>query len=503
MSPVPAASLPKLNASFLGATTNHRPERILQFGEGGFLRGFVDWMVHRLNQRGLFEGSVVVVQPLPAGLVGELNRQDGFFTHILRGVVDGEVREEIEIVRSIRRGINPFTDFAGYLACARNPDLRFIVSNTTEAGIACHADDRLDAEPPVSFPAKLTRLLLERFHAFGGSAASGLVVLPCELIEFNGTNLRRCVLETAAKWNLDAAFVAWIEKHVVFCNTLVDRIVTGYPRDEAAAICARLGYEDALLNTSELFHSWVIEGPASLADELPFAKAGLNVVFTSDYKPYRDRKVRILNGAHTATVLAAHLAGHDLVKQMLDDALFAGFLRRALNDEIIPTLDLPRPDLDAFAAAVLERFANPFVKHALLSISLNSTSKFTARVLPSLETYLARRGSLPPCLVFSLAALIAFYRGTELRAGALVGRRPDGDTYPIKDNPEVLTFFREIWSAADTSPASVAKTVLANTALWGGHDLNNVPGLSAAVAADLSAILGAGVRAALEKRLVA
>jgi tagaturonate reductase len=503
MSTSPSASLPKLNAAFLGSAPNHRPERILQFGEGGFLRGFVDWMIHRLNQRGLFEGSVVVVQPLATGLVDELNRQNGFFTQILRGVVDGEVREEIEIVRSIRRGINPFTDFAGYLACARNPDLRFIVSNTTEAGIACHPDDRIDAEPPVSFPAKLTRLLLERHHVFGGSAASGLVVLPCELIEFNGTNLRRCVLETAAKWKLDDAFVAWVDKHVVFCNTLVDRIVTGYPRDEAAALCARLGYEDALLNTSELFHAWVIEGPASLADELPFAKAGLDVVFTSDYKPYRDRKVRILNGAHTATVLAAHLAGHDLVKQMLDDALFAGFLRRALNDEIIPTLDLPRSDLDAFAAAVLERFANPFVKHALLSISLNSTSKFTARVLPSLQGYLARRGALPPCLVFSLAALIAFYRGTELRDGALIGRRPAGDTYPIKDNPEVLAFFREVWSAADTSPAAVAKAVLAHTPLWGGQNLDSVPGLAPAVAADLAAILGAGVRAALQKRLLA
>ena len=500
MSTTPAA-LPKLTAAALGAATNHRPERILQFGEGGFLRGFVDWMIHRLNQRGLFEGSVVVVQPLATGLVDELNRQNGLFTLVQRGVVGGEVREEIEIVRSIRRGLNPYADFAGYLACARNPDLRFIVSNTTEAGIACHPDDRLDAEPPVSFPAKLVRLLLERFRAFGGSAESGLVVLPCELIEFNGTNLRRCVLETAAKWALDAAFVAWVEKHVVFCNTLVDRIVTGYPRDEAAALCARLGYEDALLNTCELFHAWVIEGPASLAAELPFAKAGLKVVFTSDYKPYRDRKVRILNGAHTSTVLAAHLAGHDLVKQMLDDPLFAGFLRRALNEEIIPTLDLPRSDLDAFAAAVLERFANPFVKHALLSISLNSTSKFTARVLPSLQTYLARRGSLPPCLVFSLAALIAFYRGTELRDGALVGRRPAGDTYLIKDNPEVLAFFRAVWSAADTSPAAVVKAVLGNASLWGGQDLTTVPGLPAALTSDLAAILGSGMRAALEKRL--
>lgn len=492
-----SSPLPKLNAATLGIPTNTRPERILQFGEGAFLRGFVDWMVYHLNKQGLFDGSVVVVQPLASGLIDALNEQDGLFTHILRGVVEGKLVEETEVISSIRRGIDPYADFEAFLATARNPDLRFIVSNTTEAGIACHPDDRIDAKPPVSFPGKLTRLLLERFQTFGGSAESGLVILPCELIEFNGTNLRRCVLETAAKWQLDAACVSWIENHVVFCNTLVDRIVTGYPREEAAEICAKLGYEDTLLNTSEVFHAWVIEGPASLAEELPLDKAGLNVIFTRDYKPYRDRKVRILNGAHTSTVLAAFLAGHDLVKQCLDDPAFAAFLRDALNEEIIPTLDLPRSDLDAFAAAVLERFANPFVKHPLLSISLNSTSKFTARVLPSLLTYLERRGKLPARLVFSLAALIAFYRGTEITEGALVGSRPKDGAYPIKDSPEVLEFFRDVWTRPDTSAEAVTKAVLGHTPLWNGKNLNDVPGLTNAVAADLGNILSKGAKAAL------
>ncbi len=492
-----SSPLPKLNAATLGIQPNTRPERILQFGEGAFLRGFVDWMVHQLNKQELFDGSVVVVQPLANGLVDALNAQDGLFTHILRGMVDGKLVEDTEVIGSIRRGINPFTDFEGYLATARNPDLRFIVSNTTEAGIACHPDDRIDAKPPISFPGKLTRLLLERFQAFGGSAESGLVILPCELIEFNGTNLRRCVLETAAKWELDAVVISWIETHVVFCNTLVDRIVTGYPREEAAEICARLGYEDTLLNTSEVFHAWVIEGPASLAEELPLERAGLNVIFTQDYKPYRDRKVRILNGAHTSTILAAFLAGHDLVKECLDDPAFATFLRDALNEEIIPTLDLPRSDLDAFAAAVLERFANPFVKHPLLSISLNSTSKFTARVLPSLLTYLDRRGKLPARLVFSLAALIAFYRGTEIADGALIGSRAKDGAYPIKDSPEVLEFFRDVWTRPDTSAAAVTKAALGHTALWNGKKLNDVPGLANAVAADLEKILAIGVKASL------
>ena len=501
---LPPAPLPRLDAALRPASPARRPERILQFGEGGFLRGVVDWMIHRLNERGLFDGSVVVVQPLPTGLVAELNRQNGLFTQVMRGVVDGQVREEIELVRSVSRGIDPFADFAGFLACARNPDLRFIVSNTTEAGIACHPEDRPDAEPPVSFPGKLTRFLLERHRAFGDSAAGGLVVLPCELIEFNGTHLRRCVLETAAKWSLPADFVAWVERHVLFCNTLVDRIVTGYPRDEAAALGRRLGYEDALLNTSELFHAWVIEGPATLADELPFARAGLDVVFTADYKPYRDRKVRILNGAHTMMVLAAFLAGHDLVKQSLDDPLFAGLLRRGLNDEIIPTLSLPRTELDAFAAAVLERFANPFVKHPLLSISLNSTSKFAARVLPSLEAGLAARGTPPPCLAFSLAALLAFYRGTEIRDGALIGHRLTGETYPIKDNPEVLEFFRALWTRAADAPDAaglVARAALAHAPLWAGRDLAALPGLAELVAKDLADILRDGVRPTLERIL--
>ncbi len=491
------SSLPKLSTAALGLQPNTRPERILQFGEGAFLRGFVDWMVHQLNKQGLFDGSIVVVQPLANGLVDALNAQDGLFTHILRGVVDGKLVEETEVIGSIRRGINPFVNFEAFLATARNPDLRFIVSNTTEAGIACHPDDRIDAKPPVSFPGKLTRLLLERFQAFGGSAESGLVILPCELIEFNGTNLRRCVLETAAKWQLDSAVISWIEKHVIFCNTLVDRIVTGYPREEAPEIWAKLGYEDTLLNTSEVFHAWVIEAPASLAAELPLDKAGLNVIFTPDYKPYRDRKVRILNGAHTSTVLAAFLAGHDLVKECLDDPAFADFLRGALNEEIIPTLDLPRSDLDAFAAAVLERFANPFVKHPLLSISLNSTSKFTARVLPSLLTYLDRRGTLPDRLVYSLAALIAFYRGTEITDGALIGSRAKDGAYPIKDSPEVLEFFRDVWTRPDTSAEAVTKAVLGQSALWNNRDLIEVPGLTQAVTHHLENVLAKGAKAAL------
>ncbi len=482
-----------LNASLL-PNRRARPERILQFGEGGFLRGFVDWMVHRMNTRGVFDGSVIVVQPLPTGLVPALNQQDCLYTQLLRGVQDGAVVEETEVISSISRGLVPHTQFDTYLACARIPELRFIVSNTTEAGIATSPEDRLADCPPVSFPAKLTQFLYERYRWCAGSPDQGLVMLPCELIESNGSTLRQCVFETARRWQLEDAFLQWLESANTFCNTLVDRIVTGYPRDEATALWHKLGYEDRLLNTGEIFHAWVIEGPPSLARELPLTEAGLNVVWTENYKPYRDRKVRILNGAHTMTVLGAYLAGKTLVKDCLDDPVIARYLQRGLAEEIIPTLDLPRAELDGFATAVLERFSNPFVKHALLSISLNSTSKFTARVLTSLKEYHRRRGALPKRLTFALAALLAFYRGTELQDGALIGERAPGDTYRIQDSPDVLAFFRDVWSSADTRAKTVAEKTLANTALW-NEDLTRIPGLTTAVAAHLERILSTGAAA--------
>ncbi len=451
-------------------------------------------MVHRLNASGHFDGSVLVVPPRPSDKAARLNAQDGLFTFIQRGLVNHEIVEEIEIVRSIRRALDPAKDYAALLACARQPELRYIVSNTTEAGIACHPDDRFDAEPPVSFPGKLTRFLVERHRAFGDTPASEMIILPCELIESNGHALRACVRETAARWQLPPDFLAWLDARILFCNTLVDRIVTGFPADEADALAERLGYTDALLNTGEPFHAWIIEGPAHLADELPFAHAGLNVTFTPDVRPYRERKVRILNGAHTLIALAAFPAGHVTVKQTLDDPRFAAFLRRTLHDEILPTLDLPRADLEAFAAATLERFANPFVHHALLSISLNSTSKFTARLLPSLE----RHAAPPPGLTFALAALLAFTRGTELRDGALLGHRADGSTYPIRDTPEALAFLQSLWSAADTSPETLTRAALAHAPLWGGRDLSLLPGLVPAVSARLAAIQLRGIIPSLE-----
>jgi tagaturonate reductase len=496
-----AATLPRLNAGLLkNAPENALPEKVLQFGEGNFLRGFVDWMIHGMNQKGLFGGRVVVVQPIAQGQAGKVNEQNGAYTLLMRGVQNGKVVEQQEIITSISRGLNPYGEFQEYLECAHNPDLRFIVSNTTEAGIAYHPGDKVTDQPPSSFPAKLTLLLLERYKACKGDLSKGFVLLPCELIDRNGDNLKKTVLQTAENWKLEEAFLEWIEKANLFTNTLVDRIVTGYPREEVDSLWQKAGYKDELFDSSEVFHLWVIEAPASLENELPLPKAGFNVIFAESMKPYRDRKVRILNGAHTSTVLAAYLAGKDFVGECMEDSLIGGFMKQAIHEEVIPTLTLPKQELEAFAEAVFERFSNPFIKHALLSISLNSVSKYKARVLPSLEEYVTTKGKVPPRLTFGLAALIAFYRGTTIRDGALIGQR-GGKEYLIKDDLPILELFAKVWTGFDSSRASIAKA--ADTILqkkeWWGKDLRTIPGLADAIAANLDAILNKGMTAALEQ----
>jgi len=326
------------------------------------------------------------------------------------------------------------------------------------------------------------------------------VLLPCELIERNGDALKNCVLRTAESWGFGAEFVDWVEKANCFTNTVVDRIVTGYPADEAPAIFQELGYEDALLDAGEMYHSWVIEAPEHVADELPFHRAGLDVLWTRNVSPYRDRKVRILNGAHTVTAPAAFLAGKETVKEIVDDPVICAFLRRGIHEEIIPTLDLPRTELESFAADVYDRLANPCIRHQLLSITPNSTSKFKVRVLPSILEYMVRKQSLPRRLTFSLAGLIAFYRGTEIRGGALIGSRHGGE-YKIVDDPAVLEVFRLAWKAFDSTPRgaqSLVADVLGRREIW-ERDLNGVPGLTRAVAGDLYEITTRGPLQAMKQ----
>jgi tagaturonate reductase len=484
--------LPKLNAQLVdkGAAL---PERVLQFGEGGFLRGFVDWMIDGMNKKGKFNGRVAVVQPISRGTIREVNQQNGLYTLLMRGVENGNVVERTEIVKSISRGIDPYVHFADFLAAAHNPDLRFVVSNTTEAGIVYRPEDKLADTPQASYPGKLTRFLFERYQTFQGNAAKGLILLPCELIDRNGDKLKKAVLQMAENWALAPEFTAWVKTACIFTNTLVDRIVTGYPKAEIGQLWEKAGYEDNLFDTSEVFHFWVIEGPQSIRQELPLEKCGFHVVFTDDMTPYRERKVRILNGSHTGMALGAYLAGKTFVGDCMKDPIIHGHINKMLNEEIIPMLTLPKAELEAFAAAVLERFANPFIQHELLSISLNSVSKYTARNLPILEQYVAKKGAVPTRLAFGISALIAFYRGTEIRNGALIGSR-DGDEYPIKDNKEILEWFAAAWQKYDGTSAAATELVdgVLSQKTWWGKDLRTLPGLAAVVSAQLQSILTKG-----------
>lgn len=414
-----------------------RPEKVIQFGEGGFLRGFVDWMLQKLNESGLWNGSVVVVQPIEKGMCDVLSQQDCLYTHVMRGLENKEPVVRKDVVDCISRCVKPYEDFESYRALAKNPDFRFIFSNTTEAGIAYVPEDRITDAPPKSYPAKLTVLLYERYLAGLG----GFCIVPCELIEKNGQRLLEIVLQYAKDWELGDDFVSWVQNENSFYNTLVDRIVTGYPRDEAID----LGYEDHMLDTSEVFHLWVIEGDDKLSAELPFDKAGLNVVWTKDaLSKYRTRKVRILNGAHTSLVPYAMLKGFDTVKSCVDDPDMLAYMKRCIFDEIIPTLDLPKEELCAYADDVLERFANPFIKHYLSSIALNSVSKFKVRVLPSILTYIEQYNAAPKTLMEAFGALLRFYR-----------------TDMANDDPKVMAFLK----------TATVEEALANDSLW-GQDLS-------------------------------
>lgn len=412
-----------------------KPIKVIQFGEGGFLRGFADWMLQKLSDKGLFNGSVAVVQPIENGLCDMLTAQNCVYTHVIRGA-EGVEMTKVDV---ISKCVKPYDNFDEYLALANEPEARFIISNTTESGIEFRADDKADDVPPRSFPAKLTLLLKRRFDL----GVSGFIFLPCELIDRNGDNLKKVVLQYAELWGYGKAFTDWIEKENVFCNTLVDRINTGYPKDEKFD----LGYEDKMINTSEFFHLWVIETDIDLEKELPFSKAGLNVIVTKDaLERYRTRKVRILNGAHTSFVPYALLSGFDTVKSCMDDEKIHSFIRACLFEEIIPTLDLPKSELTEYAENVLVRFSNPYIKHYLSSIALNSVSKFKVRVLPSILEYKSRYGSYPKNLCFSFAKLIEFYKnGTP------------------SDAPEVIELMKK---------RSVSE-ILSDTALW-GSDLSDM-----------------------------
>ncbi len=381
-------------------------ETIIQFGSGIFLRGFADHFIHILNEKGLYDGKIVIVQPTKGGKTSIINEQNGGYNLFLRGIGNGEEICEHTEIHSVSRGVDPYADFSSYLALAENPDMRFIISNTTEAGIEFDESCAFCDKPALSFPGKLTQLLYHRFEL----KLPGFIILPCELIDNNGDALKRCVLKYAELWNLGADFTHWIEKENTFCNTLVDRIVTGYPKDEAEELCKNIDYEDNLMNTAEPFHLWVIEG--DFENELPLKKAGINVIWADDVSPYKKMKVRILNGSHTALVFPSLLCGTETVRESLDDDLLKEYLNTCLFGYILPTLGETEENI-VFAKSVIERFSNPYIKHLWQSIALNSASKFSVRVLPTILDYAETNGILPKPLVFSLACLIEYYKANE------------------------------------------------------------------------------------------
>lgn len=414
-------------------------ETVLQFGTGNFLRGFADYFIDALNKQGLYDGKIVVVSPTNSKAVEKINAQNGRYNLILRGIENGEEISSINEINSISCAVNPYADFDGFLSLAKNPDLHFIVSNTTEAGISFDDTCKITDKPADSFPAKLTQFLYKRYK----NNLNGFVILACELIDNNGKELEKCVLKYAEKWELGKDFITWIKSENTFCNTLVDRIVTGYRKDEAEQIFDEIGYRDYLLDTAEPYHLWVIEG--DFEDELPFQKAGFNVIWTDNVALYKKMKVRILNGSHTSLVFPSLLCNVETVGESLKDEQLNAFLNTCLFDYILPMLD-NTDEIKLFANAVLERFSNPYIRHLWKSISLNSVSKFTARVLPTVNDYIDKKNLMPKPLVFSLACLIEYYKANE-----------------VTDSEYAVDYIKN----------NDIKSILSNTDLW-GQDLSGM-----------------------------
>ena len=451
-------------------------EKVIQFGEGNFLRGFVDHFIDIINEKADFAGKVVVVQPISAGHIEDINQQDGLYTLYLRGSAGSEIVNEKRIISCISRGLDPYQDYDAFLRLAGDEHLKYIISNTTEAGIVYDKTCRFDDQPPASFPAKLTRLLYEKYVKSGGG--NGFIILSCELIDDNGKKLKECVLKHSEDWKLSGDFQKWLEAKNLFCSILVDRIVTGYPGEDALELNRKNGYEDPLMDTAEPFGLWVIEGSKDLEERLPFTKAGLPILVTENHKPHKIRKVRILNGAHTCLVPIACLTGQTIVRESIKDRAINQFIKDLIYEEVLPTIDLPDDELRQFAEAVFDRFANPFIDHRLQDIALNSISKWNARIKPSLKDYIEITGRLPEHIVLAFAALLVFYK----KGG-------------IRDDQKVVEFFRE--TAASLDNEKLIDALLQRKDFF-QEDLSLIKGLSKKVSVYVNAIEHKGMKNVLD-----
>jgi len=470
--------------------TDQRPIKVVQFGEGNFLRAFVDWMIQAMNEATDFNGGIAVVQPIQKGLSALLEAQACLYTHYMKGMRNGQPLVEHIVNTSIEKIVNPYEAHSDFLALAEIPTIKIIVSNTTEAGIVFDEADRLEDQPQNSFPGKLTAFLYKRYTVTKGDKDKGFHILPCELIENNGIRLKQIVKKYAKKWDLEEDFLLWLDSANTFSNTLVDRIVPGFPREKIQEIWAELGYEDQLVVESELFNLWVIEDAIGLREVFPVEKTDCQVIFTQDVTPYKIRKVRILNGAHSSMVPIGYLYGLETVKEMTEHIKAGQLIRKVINEEIIPVLPLPEKELKDFADAVIERFENPFIRHELLSISLNSMAKYKARILPSLLEYVEKYQHLPKILTLALAAYIVFYKG-----------RWKEEHIPLKDTPEIISFFEQVWSRCDEKEESIqelVEAVLGSQQLW-EMNLNKVPYLTKKITYYVKKILDQGMEVVVDE----
>lgn len=471
--------------------TNTYPTKVVQFGEGNFLRCFVDWIIDRLNKSTDFNAGITLLRPINTEMPPSLNTQDGLYTAIIRGINEkNELVKDYTVIESVNNEIAVYKEFDAYMELARNPEIRYIFSNTTEAGIAYNENDKFEDRPQSSFPGKLTRFLFERYSTFAGDKAKGLIIIPCELIDYNGEKLKEIVLQYAELWNLEAGFKTWLEEANTWCSTLVDRIVTGFPWDERDALEQELGYKDNFMVTGEYFYLFVIQGPKWLEEEFKLNELPLNVKIVDDIKPYKMRKVAILNGAHTAMVPVSYLYGNNTVLETMTNPEMEKFVKELIFDEIIPTLDMDQAELADFANSVINRFKNPYIKHQLMSISLNSMFKFKTRLLPELLTYVEREGKLPKKIVYSLAALICFYRGIR-----------GEEAIALNDDKAFLDMYADLWTGYNGTAeeaAKIAESVLSLEAHW-ESDLSKIEGLTALLGDYIQKISTVGIKESLKE----
>ncbi len=478
-------TLPQLNRETAHYPTTY-PERIVQFGGGNFLRAFVDWIIQQLNEQAEFASSVVIVKPTPQGSYDQLNQQDGLFHVQLHGLQHGKLVTDRTLISCVTRAVNPYSDYDSFLALARQPEIRFIISNTTETGLVFSPTDQETDTPPSSFPAKLTVFLHERFQHFHGDANKGCINLPCELVEQNGDKLKALILQYADEWHIEPAFKDWIETSNQFCNTLVDRIVVGFPKTDSETILQNIGFNDQLLVEGEQYHSWVVEAPNSLLAEFPVNRTDLNVKIVEDVELYRQTKVRILNGAHTSMMPIGYMLGLETVRQAIEHPWLGRFIHDEIFDEIIPAFDNPDDNLIQFAQDVLNRFRNPFIHHPLINIALYSVSKFRIRLVPSLVKYQHRFHKLPTRIVFAFAALIRFYKGER-----------NGEAIPLNDDPDIIKWLHDQWQS-EPNIHLLVENVLSNEPLW-GQDLTQIEGLADLLSSYLTNIDTNGIQSAIDK----